>query len=522
MSSERIATVMRELGIESYFETSARDGRGITPLIEAIKASIDWGGLPWVRSTDFFQRMKAFLLSQKELGRLLSTSDDLYDLFVQAEGSSLDQVSDLRAQFETCIGRVESRGLIRRLSFGGLVLLQSELLDVYASAIVNAVRDEPDGLGSIMEQKAREGNFSLPEDQRLKHKQQEKLLLIAMVEDLLYHEIALREYADDGAYLIFPSQSTREYPNLPDPQDKEVMFSFEGPVQNIYATLTVRLSHSGLFQKKALWKNAVTYTTKMGGTFGIFLHNLGEGQGELLLFFDQNAREEARFHFEEYIAAHLQRQALPESIHRRRIFVCSRCNTPVSDLQATRRREYGFMSIKCNVCEAAISLLDRQERLTTEPSSLVQAMDRNADQQRDRETARVQLDGKIATNDFDVFLCHHSEDKPAVKAIRERLKERGILPWLDEWELRPGLPWQRAPGQQIKQIKSAAVFVGKNGRGPWQDLELEAFLRQFVKRDCPVIPVILEGMTWIDFRLPQPDPLERLIWGITGKRSPVT
>ncbi len=139
------------------------------------------------------------------------------------------------------------------------------------------------------------------------------------------------------------------------------------------------------------------------------------------------------------------------------------------------------MSIKCNVCEAAISLLDRQERLTTEPSSLVQAMDRNADQQRDRETARVQLDGKIATNDFDVFLCHHSEDKPAVKEIGERLKERGILPWLDEWELRPGLPWQRALGKQIKQIKSAAVFVGKNGRGPWQDLELEAFLRQFVK-----------------------------------------
>jgi len=103
VSSERIATVMRELGIESYYETSARDGRNIAALIEAIKASIDWGGLPWVRSTDFFQRMKAFLLAQKEAGRFLSTSDDLYDLFVQAEGSSLDQASDLRAQFETCI-----------------------------------------------------------------------------------------------------------------------------------------------------------------------------------------------------------------------------------------------------------------------------------------------------------------------------------------------------------------------------------------------------------------------------------
>src|SRR5258708_39489101 len=92
------------------------------------------------------------------------------------------------------------------------------------------------------------------------HEEQEKLLLIAMVEDLLRYEIALREQGDDGAYLVFPSQSTRENPDLPNPEGKAVIFGFEGPVQNVYATLAVRLSHSGLFQKKELWKNAVTYT----------------------------------------------------------------------------------------------------------------------------------------------------------------------------------------------------------------------------------------------------------------------
>ena len=39
-------------------------------------------------------------------------------------------------------------------------------------------------------------------------------------------------------------------------------------------------------------------------------------------------------------------------------------------------------------------------------------------------------------------------------------------PWLDEWKLRPGLPWQPLLEEQIGKIKSAAVFVGKNGRGP--------------------------------------------------------
>jgi hypothetical protein len=142
------------------------------------------------------------------------------------------------------------------------------------------------------------------------------------------------------------------------------------------------------------------------------------------------------------------------------------------------------------------------------------------------------LRGKIEAQDFDVFLCYNSEDKSKAKEIGERLRERGMLPWLDEWELPPGRPWQPLLERQIKQIKSAAVFVGKNGIGPWQDIEQAAFLRQFVKRGCPVIPVILpdceetpelpiflEGMTWVDFRRSNPDPLERLIWGITGERN---
>lgn len=151
---------------------------------------------------------------------------------------------------------------------------------------------------------------------------------------------------------------------------------------------------------------------------------------------------------------------------------------------------------------------------------------------RERDAAASVLQGKIETGDFHVFLCHNSEDKPAVKEIGERLKERGILPWLDEWELRPGLPWQRLLEEQISQIKSAAVFVGESGIGPWQNMELEAFLRQFVTRGCPVIPVILPdcketpelpiflgGMTWVDFRKDDPDPMEQLTWGITGERS---
>ena len=68
---------------------------------------------------------------------------------------------------------------------------------------------------------------------------------------------------------------------------------------------------------------------------------------------------------------------------------------------------------------------------------------------------------------FDVFLCHNSEDKPIVKNIGKKLKKEGLKPWLDEWELQPGMPWQVSVEEQIHEIRSAAVFVGKMGIGPW-------------------------------------------------------
>jgi hypothetical protein len=132
---------------------------------------------------------------------------------------------------------------------------------------------------------------------------------------------------------------------------------------------------------------------------------------------------------------------------------------------------------------------------------------------------------------FDVFLCHNSEDKPAVREISQKLAGRNIKPWLDEEQIRPGTSWQTELEQQIRNIKSAAVFVGESGLGPWQDPEIQALLSQFVERECPVIPVVLPSakttpelpwtlanLHWVDFRVTNPDPLKKLIWGITGEK----
>ncbi len=138
--------------------------------------------------------------------------------------------------------------------------------------------------------------------------------------------------------------------------------------------------------------------------------------------------------------------------------------------------------------------------------------------------------GAAVSTPFDVFLSHNSMDKPAVIELGEALRERGVRVWLDQWELVPGRPWQKAIEEVIETVTSAAVLIGKDGIGPWEEPEMRACLDQCVARRMPVIPVLLPGasaqpklplflrqVTWVDLRggLSR-QGLDRLQWGITG------
>jgi TIR domain len=133
---------------------------------------------------------------------------------------------------------------------------------------------------------------------------------------------------------------------------------------------------------------------------------------------------------------------------------------------------------------------------------------------------------------FDVFLSHNGKDKPMVRAIGEALKARNISVWLDEWQLVPGQPWQQALENIIETTKAAAVLVGNDGLGPWEQPEVRACLSEYVERNLPVIPVLLPGapqmpklpiflraFTWVDLREGLTDSgIDNLVWGITGQR----
>ena len=133
---------------------------------------------------------------------------------------------------------------------------------------------------------------------------------------------------------------------------------------------------------------------------------------------------------------------------------------------------------------------------------------------------------------FDVFISYNSRDKPKVRKIAAELRNLGLRVWFDEWELRPGQPWQQALEEVVETCETAAVMIGPSGLGPWEEPEIWALLSEFVKRKMPVIPVLLPGapssprlplflrvFTWVDLHEGiSTAGMDRLNWGITGKR----
>ena len=133
---------------------------------------------------------------------------------------------------------------------------------------------------------------------------------------------------------------------------------------------------------------------------------------------------------------------------------------------------------------------------------------------------------------FDVFLSYNNQDKPFVEKIAVWLKEQQINVWYDEWELRPGIPWQSKLEQGILKSLSIIVCFGAFGVGRWHEAEIRTALHESMMRECPVIPVLLPGCpqnfdmpaflrdrVWIDFRqgLENQKETSRLLWGIKGQ-----
>jgi formylglycine-generating enzyme required for sulfatase activity len=61
-----------------------------------------------------------------------------------------------------------------------------------------------------------------------------------------------------------------------------------------------------------------------------------------------------------------------------------------------------------------------------------------------------------------IFICHASEDKPAVRELCRRLREAGFAPWLDEQELLPGQDWDDRIHAALRACDAVLVCLSRS------------------------------------------------------------
>ncbi len=105
-----------------------------------------------------------------------------------------------------------------------------------------------------------------------------------------------------------------------------------------------------------------------------------------------------------------------------------------------------------------------------------------------------------------VFLCHSSNDKPAVRELYQKLRaESWIQPWLDEEELYPGQDWNMEIEKAIEATDVIIVCLSKNS------ITKEGYIQKEIKTALDYSDYKPEGTVFIiPVRLEDCEPPTRL------------
>lgn len=342
-----------------YIETSALTGTGCQQLHEAIVKNIAWEEIPWTASPKIFRLLKAGILALKDEGKVLLRMSELRQQLEMRLAPEMFTTEQLRAVTALLAGP----GIVWKLEFGDFVLLHPERINAYAAAVIRSVRAHSDEIGCITEERVLAGDIDFQDMKRLPGGE-EQIVLRAMHQIFVKHGLCLREHTHAGNLLVFPSYFKRERPELEQHPAAFVSYYFIGALEEIYATLVVKLHHTPAFDRDQLWRFAADFRTQEGKRVGLKMKKLPDASGEITVYFEAGIPEDTKVTFIRYIHDHLSSK--DPNVKRVRHYVCPHCNSPVENRNAIRERlARGKKDILCVSCEKRMPLDDLIERKFT-------------------------------------------------------------------------------------------------------------------------------------------------------------
>jgi small GTP-binding protein len=386
VSRTEIARFASERGFDGFLETSAKAGLGCRELQTAIFNAIRWDNIPWRSSPRLFKRLKDEIVALKDAGRVLMRFNELREALTFRLAGDDAKFSD--EELRAVLSLLAGPGVVWELKFGSWVLLQPERINAYAQAVIRTMRSDEYQRGCLSEEQVLTGGLNFHSSVERLDADEERIVLLAMHQTLVERGLCLREHTESGTLLVFPSYYGRERPDLVGHPTVLVSYQFTGFVEEVYATLVVRLHHISTVQQDQLWRYAADFTTLTGNALGLKLTRRAEGAGELDVYFDEGVSLEEKIVFSKYVHEHLLRNA--RDVVRLRHYVCSHCGTPVGNRELAMERLEEWLegtppvkpslfsiwrsqperpTIICARCEKRVALWDALEQHFADPET---------------------------------------------------------------------------------------------------------------------------------------------------------
>jgi small GTP-binding protein len=383
VSRSQIETFVKERGFVCFLETSAKTNHGCGELKEAILAGIRWADIPWRSSPLLFKRLKEEIARLKDEGRVLMRFNELRDALRLRLAGEDAQFKD--EELKAVVGLLAGPGAVWELAFGNWVLLQPERINAYAQAVIQTMREDKYERGCLPEERVLGGELSYQSSMKRLEAEEERFVRLAMHQTLVERGLCLREYTEKGTLLIFPSYYRRERAELAGHPAVLVSYRFNGFLDDIYATLVVRLHHVEPYKPDQLWRYAADFLTLTGKQLGVKLTRRAEGAGELEVYFDPAIPVQEKIIFSRYVHEHLLQKG--QDLVRLRHYVCPHCGTPVENRDVARRRLESWLekkagggikswlsktetaTIVCSECEKRVPLWDEMEQIFASPET---------------------------------------------------------------------------------------------------------------------------------------------------------
>ena len=497
-SPRQLEAFAKERGYPGFIETSAKTGTGCEALKQAILDSIRWENIPWRTSPRIFKRLKEEIIRLKDEDRVLMRFNELRDaLRLRLTGEDV-QFKD--EELKAVVGLLAGPGAVWELKFGSWVLLQPERINAYAQAVIQTLREDRLERGCISEEKVLAGDLTYQSSIPRLTEEEERIVLLAMHQALVERALCLREHTPEGTLLIFPSYYRRERKELTGHPAVQVSYRFHGFLDDIYATLIVRLHHTQTIENDELWRYAADFKTLTGRQLGVKLTRLGEGAGELEVYFDPTIPFEEKVLFSRYVHEHMMQKG--QDVVRLRHYICPHCGTEAGNRQVAMKRLNDWLesgssgdvpTMLCVACEDRFPLWDEMEQYFASPEA----------QQRVRELQEQS----------EIFLDNESKERALVGEVISTValagqlcREFSVSDYGIDMEIEFNDDADEATGEKLYlQLKSGDFYLRewKSDGAEVFRIEDERHARYWMAQKFPVLLVIWTAdgeVRWMEIR----------------------